>query len=206
MINKWIKHPVILTGENVILKPLQKKHFDELYEAASDKSLWEFIPTDCSVKENFYESYTSALKQRKTGLHYPFVIIHKQSNKIIGSTRLFDLVPADKKLEIGWTWIQKAYWGTTINLECKLLLLTYCFETLNARRVQLKTKETNLRSRKAIQKLGAVFEGVLRKDRIQGDGTSRNTAYFSILDEEWPAAKNKIEKPIAAINKLNKKH
>ena len=95
-------------------------------------------------------------------------------------------------MEIGWTWITRNYWGTAINLECKLLLLTFCFETLGALRVQLKTKDTNTRSRKAIEKIGGQFEGILRKDKIQADGTPRNAAYYSILDDEWAASKNKI--------------
>lgn len=105
---------------------------------------------------------------------------------------------ADKKLEIGWTWITQEYWGTVVNLECKLLLLTYCFETLKVNRVQLKTKDDNMRSKKAIEKIGGVFEGILRKDKIQQDGTTRNAAYYSILDNEWEIAKKKI---VLLINK-----
>ncbi|XJR87561.1 GNAT family N-acetyltransferase [Elizabethkingia anophelis] len=135
--------------------------------------------------------------ERTSGNQYPFVIIHKDTNKIIGSTRFFEIYPADKKLEIGWTWVTKDYWGTSINPECKLLLLTYCFETLKTNRVQLKTKDTNFRSRKAIEKIGGVFEGILRKDKIVSDGTTRNAAYYSILDEEWEQAKAKIRKQIA---------
>ncbi|HAT3993068.1 TPA: GNAT family N-acetyltransferase, partial [Elizabethkingia anophelis] len=116
------------------------------------------------------------------------------------STRLFEIYPADKKLEIGWTWITKDYWGTTINLECKLLLLTYCFETLKTNRVQLKTKDTNFRSRKAIEKIGGIFEGILRKDKIVSDGTTRNAAYYSILDDEWEQARIKIQKQIVEKN------
>lgn len=188
----WIPHPTILSGERVELVPLEKEHFEELYKAASDKKLWEFIPTDCSEKETFYNTYTTALSLREKGELYPFVIIHQQTKKIIGSTRLMEIFPNDKKLEIGFTWITQEYWGTAINFECKLLLLDFCFETLQARRLQLKTKDTNLRSRKAIEKIGGQFEGILRKDRIQQNGISRNAAYYSILDDEWPAAKNKI--------------
>ncbi|HAO28918.1 MAG TPA: N-acetyltransferase, partial [Chryseobacterium indologenes] len=134
----------------------------------------------------------------------PFVIRHKETRKLIGSTRFFEIYPSDKKLEIGWTWITKEYWGTTLNLECKLLLLTYCFEILKANRVQLKTKDTNFRSRKAIEKIGGIFEGILRKDRIQNDGTTRNAAYYSILDDEWEEAKVKIEKQMNAKRGLTK--
>ena len=193
----WIRHPTVLTGTNVELVPLEKEHLDDLFLAASDKKLWEFIPTDCSEKSSFDKAYATALAGRETGDQYPFVIYHRQTGKIIGSTRLFELFPQDRKLEIGWTWITRDQWGTSVNFECKLLLLAFCFETLGALRVQLKTKDTNLRSRKAIEKIGGVFEGILRKDRIQADGTSRNAAYYSILDDEWPAAKAKILRQIS---------
>jgi len=189
----WIKHPTVLKGETVDLIPLEKEHFDALFIAASDKELWKYIPTDCSVRETFNTSYNAALQEREKGINYPFVVYHKKTGKFIGSTRLFDILPNDKKLEIGWTWIAKEYWGTDVNFECKLLLLTFCFEVLKARRVQIKTDENNARSRKAIEKIGGHFEGILRKDKIRENGTSRNAAYFSIIDDEWPAAEQKIK-------------
>ncbi|AQX03734.1 GNAT family acetyltransferase [Elizabethkingia meningoseptica] len=189
---QWITHPTILEGSVIDLIPLERKHLEELYTAAADKDLWALIPTDCSDKETFYKTYEFALSEREAGNQYPFVIRHKQTNKLIGSTRLFEIYPSDKKLEIGWTWITKDYWGTTINLECKLLLLTYCFEALKTNRVQLKTKDTNFRSRKAIEKIGGTFEGILRKDKVLRDGTTRNAAYYSILDDEWNNARIKI--------------
>lgn len=188
----WIFHPTILKGHTVDLLPLEKKHFKELFIAASDKNLWEFIPSDCSDKEKFQNVYDLALSERKKGNQYPFVIYHKESKKIIGSTRLFEIFPKDKKLEIGWTWVIKDYWQTTVNLECKLLLLTFCFESLKTNRVQLKTSDINIRSRKAIEKIGGKFEGILRKDKIQDNGTTRNAVYFSILDDEWFDVKSKI--------------
>lgn len=193
----WIKHPTILKGEIVDLIPLDENHFEELYRAASDKELWELIPTDCSRREVFDITYNFALSEREKGNQYPFVILHKETQRIIGSTRLFEIYPNDKKLEIGWTWIIKDFWGTVVNLESKFLLLHFCFEELNANRVQLKTKDTNLRSRKAIEKIGGVFEGILRKDKIQNDGLARNAAYYSILDEEWSRVKQDL---LAQIN------
>lgn len=192
MATPWIPHPTILKGSTVVLLPLEKEHFEELYLAASDKEIWRLIPTDCSVKDTFYKSYNFALTERDKGYQYPFVIYHNASQRLIGSTRLFEIFPDDKKLEIGWTWVKKEFWGTQVNLECKLLLLTFCFEALGTNRVQLKTKDTNIRSRKAIEKIGGVFEGILRKDKIQSDGTTRNAAYYSILDNEWEQAKQKI--------------
>ncbi|MEO6818833.1 MAG: GNAT family protein [Ginsengibacter sp.] len=192
MNKNWIPHPTILTGQTVNLLPLQKEHFEELYVAASDKELWQLIPTDCSVKKTFEKTYAASLSEREKGNEYPFVIYHKPTKKIIGSTRFFEIFPEHRKLEIGWTWIAKEYWGTKVNLECKLALLTFCFETLKTIRVQLKTKDTNERSRKAIEKIGGKFEGILRKDKIQANGTTRNAAYFSILDDEWENARTKI--------------
>lgn len=202
MTEQWIAHPTILTGTSLDLIPLEKEHFEDLFISASDKELWKLIPTDCSKKEIFYETYNFALTEREKGKQYPFVILHKATNKLIGSTRLFEIFPNDKKLEIGWTWITKEFWGTEINLECKLLLLSFCFETLKANRVQLKTKDTNIRSRRAIEKIGGVFEGILRKDKIQSDGTTRNAAYYSIVDDEWDTAKQKIITQLAKKEKV----
>jgi RimJ/RimL family protein N-acetyltransferase len=188
----WVKHPTVLNGQTVDLIPLEETHFAELYTAASDIRLWERIPVDCSKSDRFTEVHTSALLEREKGSQYPFVIIHKPSGKIIGSTRLFEIYPDDKKLEIGWTWITANYWGTAVNLECKFLLLQFCFEELGTRRVQLKTDELNIRSRKAIEKIGGRFEGILRKDRIKENGESRNAAYYSILDAEWADTKQDL--------------
>ncbi|MDM1371318.1 GNAT family N-acetyltransferase [Myroides marinus] len=193
MNNSWISYPLVLEGNTVKLVPLEEHHLEELYKASSDKELWRLVPTDCSDRDTFYANYRNALAARDKWVQYPFVILDKETNAIIGSTRFFEMYEADKKLEIGWTWITQGYWGTVVNIECKLLLLTYCFETLKVNRVQLKTKDDNIRSRKAIEKIGGVFEGVLRKDKIQSDGTTRNAAYYSILDNEWEIAKNKIE-------------
>ncbi|MEK6510864.1 GNAT family N-acetyltransferase [Myroides odoratimimus] len=190
---QWIPYPTVLEGTTVDLIPLEKGHLEELYQASADKELWRLVPTDCSDRDTFYDNYQNALIAREKGLQYPFVIIDKRTQKIIGSTRFFEMYEADKKLEIGWTWITQEYWGSVVNLECKLLLLTYCFEVLKTNRVQLKTKDTNIRSRKAIEKIGGVFEGILRKDKIQNDGTTRNAAYYSILDDEWGISKEKIQ-------------
>lgn len=196
MKEKWIPYPTILEGKTVELIPLEKEHFEALYAAAADKEFWDLIPTDCSDRTVFYKTYEFALSERETGNQYPFVIRHKETQKLIGSTRFFEIYPSDKKLEIGWTWITKEFWGTAVNLECKLLLLTFCFDTLKTNRVQLKTKDNNFRSRKAIEKIGGVFEGILRKDKVSSDGTTKNAAYYSILDDEWNNAKLTIEKLI----------
>src|SRR5436190_147980 len=159
----WIEHPTILRGQQIDLLPVEEKHFDELFKAASDKRIWEFYTGDWSVYETFLRVYKGTLAQREKGNEYPFVIFHKPSQKIIGSTRFLDIVPYDKRLEIGGTWLMPEYWATSINFDCKLALLTFAFETLKAKRVQLKTQHDNIRSRKAIEKIGGVYEGIIRK-------------------------------------------
>lgn len=195
-----VPHPTILGGTTVQLLPLEESHFEELYQVASDPLLWTHIPTDCSVREKFDRTVRLALQEREAGRQYPFVIFHQPTQRLIGSTRFIDIEPRDRKLEIGFTFIMREYWGTNVNFECKLLLMTFAFETLGAIRVQLKTKDSNIRSRTAIEKIGGKFEGILRKDRMQDSGISRNSAYFSILDEEWPEARAGILAQMAARN------
>lgn len=181
----WIANNTSLKGETVELLPMQEWHFNELELLAEDKRIWDFIPADMGSTEKCRLAFSNALLQKASGGQFPFVIFHKRDKKIIGSTRLMDIQPAHKKLEIGWTWLHPDYWGTKVNTECKLLLLKYCFESLKALRVQLKTDENNFRSRTAIMRIGGCFEGILRKDWIRDNGTIRNTAYFSIVENEW---------------------
>src|SRR5689334_3656211 len=193
MSTPWIPHPTTLEGKRVRLLPLEENLFDELHDAASDKRIWEFYTGDWSVRETFDKVYKGSLKKRETGNEYPFVIQLKSTGQLIGSTRLMDIVPYDKRLEIGGTWMMPAYWTTAINPDCKLALLTFSFEKLGAKRVQLKTQHDNMRSRKAIEKIGGRFEGIIRKHMLKDDGTFRSSAYFSILDDEWPEVKPKLK-------------
>lgn len=190
--SNWIKNSTHLKGEMVDLIPLNQTHFKELEFLAKDKRIWEFYPLDGSHSETLLTSLAAALIDRDIGSQLPFVIFHKTENTIIGSTRYMDIQPKHRKLEIGWTWLHPDYWASEVNLECKLLLLTHSFETVLASRVQLKTDENNLRSRKAIQKIGGRFEGILRNDMIRDNNTKRNSAYYSIIEEEWPEAKQKL--------------
>jgi len=196
MKNNWINHPIVLKGDEIEVLPLEKEHLEGLFLAASNKEIWELTSVDYSVEEIFYPNFNNAINDREKGTVYPFIIVHKDSNKIIGTTRFLEIYPNDKKIEIGVTWIMKEYWGTTVNLECKLLLLNYCFENLKTNRVQFRAKDNNVRSRKAIQKIGGIFEGVLRKDKIEPNGIPRNTAFYSILDSEWEDVKQSIKNQI----------
>lgn len=186
---KQIPPGTALHGNIVTLLPIDKQHFDELAGVAAEPAIWTHIPRDMGRRERACLAFAQAIEEREKGTQYPFVIYHNNDKKLIGSTRLMDIQPAHNKLEIGWTWLHPHYWGTTVNPECKLLLLTYCFETLGVYRVQLKTDEHNIRSRTAIAKIGAKYEGILRNDMVRENGTKRNTAYYSITDDEWPEVK-----------------
>ena len=193
-----INHPLILESSSIKLLPFEKEHFNELLEAASNPEIWELTSVNYSVPEIFHANSNAALADRDKGTAYPFVIIDKTTNEIIGTTRFLEIVPADKKLEIGVTWIKKEYWGTTVNLESKFIMLQYCFEILKTVRVQFRAKSNNLRSRKAMENMGAQFEGIMRKDKIEANGIPRDTAFYSIIDSEWETVKEKITNLIAS--------
>jgi RimJ/RimL family protein N-acetyltransferase len=207
----WVKPDKPLTGEIVELRPLDETHFADLVSLSKDKRIWEFIPIDMSTTEKVLRRLQEALDEKEKGTQFPFVILSKAENRIIGSTRLMDIQPQHKKLEIGWTWLHSDYWGTKLNSECKYLLLKFCFDELSAVRVQLKTDENNLRSQKAILKTGARYEGTLRNDMTRDDGTLRNSCYYSIINSEWPDVRSKllstlatdIEVSIADVQKRN---
>ena len=199
----WIEHPTKLSGRIVELLPMEEKHFDDLLVAAADKRIWEFYTGDWSVREKFIEIYSRSLAAREKGREYPFTVFLKPENKVIGSTMFLDIVPYDKRLEIGGTWYMPQYWATAVNFDCKLTLLTHCFEDLGAHRIQLKTQHNNKRSWKAIEKIGGIYEGIIREHMLRDDGTYRSSAYFSILVNEWTTVKKnlaeKLEKSLIKI-------
>ncbi len=188
----WIKHPVILQGEFVKLIPLERIHFPELLMVGANTKIWEFISINGADSETLKRHLESAVLKRATGEQYPFTVICQRTGNIIGCTMFHNIFPEHRKLEIGWTWYHPDYWRSGYNRECKLLLLTYCFEILNTIRVQFVTDENNLRSHNAILGIGASFEGVLRNERIRSNGVYRNTAIFSIISSEWQTVKTKL--------------
>ncbi|MBZ0257981.1 GNAT family N-acetyltransferase [bacterium] len=186
--------PIVLSGNRVRLEPLVLSHSPDLLRAGQDENLWLYMPCpkQNTVKET--EAWISdALAAQEKGSEVAFVIIDADANKVIGSTRYLDIHRIDRNLEIGWTWLAADVHGSTVNPECKLLLMQHAFETLGAVRVQLKCDERNLRSQRAMEKLGFVREGVLRKTRLCWDGHIRNTVYFSVLEEEWPQVKTVLQ-------------
>jgi RimJ/RimL family protein N-acetyltransferase len=133
-----------------------------------------------------------ALTEQKAGTALPFATVERATGRVIGSSRFGNYVEPHRRIEIGWTWISPPWQRTAVNTEAKLLMLTHAFETLNCRRVELKTSAVNARSRAAMLRIGAIEEGTLRQHMINPDGSSRDSVYFSILDGEWPTAKERL--------------
>lgn len=185
----WIPYPTVLTGQVVELQPLETRHFPALIALAADARIWAHYVYDASVPGKMESLLTQALAERDKGSQFPFVIINKTSRQIIGSTRLMEIQPAHRKLEIGTTWMHPEVWGSAVNLDAKLLLLTFCFETLKTLRVQFRTDVLNLRSRKAIEKIGGVFEGIIRNDLLRENNTNRDSALYSMVASEWQVQK-----------------
>ena len=195
----WIQHPVMLEGEKVKLIPLEHGHIDALTAIGKQEQIWQYMSINGAEGDRLQQHLKSAILKRGTGEQYPFTVIDKQTGGIIGSTLLHSMYPEYRKLEIGWTWYAPGYWRTGYNRECKLLMLTYCFEVLGTIRVQLVTDENNERSRTAIQGIGATFEGILRNERIRANGAYRNTAMYSIIEAEWPMVKAALQAKLAPV-------
>ncbi len=184
---------VELATENVKLVPLTMEHKYSLVEAASDGELWKLWFTSVPSAESIADYIYTALDQRAKGLSLPFVVISKSSGKIIGSTRFCNADSVNQRVEIGYTWYSKSYQKTSCNTECKLLLLTHAFESLNAIAVELRTSWHNQASRAAIARLGAKQDGVLRNHQKMPNGGYRDTVVFSIINTEWLSVKAGLE-------------
>lgn len=189
--SKWLEE-VKLVGESASLIPLSPDHRDALVEAAIDGRLWELWFTGAPSAETVDRYIETALADKAHGVALPFVVVHNQSGQIIGSTRYCNAEPDHRRLEIGYTWYAKRFQRTTVNTECKHLLLTHAFESLNTIAVEFRTHWHNEASRRAIARLGAKQDGVLRNHKIEPDGAYRDTVVFSILEHEWPTVKKSL--------------
>jgi RimJ/RimL family protein N-acetyltransferase len=176
------------------LEPLDPRHAEDLFAAGQGKEIWRYLARPPLESVSDTENWiVEALRSAINGSQIPFAIVDRASGKAIGSTRYLEIEREHSSLEIGWTWIAKPFQRTRVNTECKYLLLRHAFEDLHAIRVQLKTDARNLQSQRAIQRLGAVREGTLRKHRRLWDGYVRDSVYFSILDGEWLGIKQRLE-------------
>ena len=189
---------ITLEGKHVRLVPMGLHHVDALWAAAQDPKTWEFSSAVIRSAEECHKYVETALSWLSAGTAVPFVTMDRASNQVIGSTRFANIDRTHKRAEIGWTWINPKWWRSAINTEAKYLMLRHAFETWKCIRVELKTGTKNVRSRNAILRLGAKEEGILRHHIIQPDGSYRDTVYFSILDEEWPGVKQRLEQGLSA--------
>jgi RimJ/RimL family protein N-acetyltransferase len=185
--------PVTLAGRHVRLEPLGWEHEPDLVEAGADPDISRWLPVDLSDAAALHLWLEESLATRETGTEMPFAVIDLASGRAIGSTRFMDIRPTHNAAEIGWTWYATAYQRTAVNSECKLLLLTYLFERAGCVRVCLKTDRLNERSQRAIERIGGVYEGTLRKHMVVRGGRYRDSVYYSILDTEWPQVKERLE-------------
>jgi RimJ/RimL family protein N-acetyltransferase len=192
--------PVRLEGRQVVLEPLQRSHRDGLAAAAADPEIWRWLPERMPDAGGVERWIDTALAAQDSGVEYPFTVIDRASGEIVGSTRYLDVTPAHKGVEVGWTWYRRSAWGGAVNPEAKLLLLSHAFEDWGAIRLFFKTDSRNERSRAAIAKLGAKYEGDLRNHRIRPDGSHRDSSYYSILDSEWPAVKRDLLERLALFS------
>ncbi|MBE2227384.1 MAG: GNAT family N-acetyltransferase [Ignavibacteria bacterium] len=192
-----MKMPEVLERSSVKLIPLSMAHAEELWESARDEDLWEhYTFRKMESFEKFKKFLEGSLAEAESGKGFTFTIIDKDTGKMRGGTSFLDIQPASRSLEIGRTWLAKDLHGTGFNAECKLLLLTYCFEELKLIRVFFKTDSNNLRSQKAMGKIGAKYEGTLRNHMIREDGTFRHSAYYSIIVSEWEEVKLKLSEQL----------
>ena len=186
--NQWLNE-IELLGEKVKLILLEKSHAEQIVDAASDGELWNLLVTSVPSKDTVESYIQFALAEQATGKGMPFVIIDKNSNTIIGSTRYCNATPEHRRLEIGYTWYSKSYQRTGVNTECKLLLLQHAFEVLDCIAVEFRTNIHNIASKNAVQRLGAKQDGILRNHRINPDGSIRDSVVYSITNQEWKSVK-----------------
>ena len=185
--------PFTLEGTHVRLEPLSESHHDGLCEVGLDPELWKLIPSQILDRDQMMRVIRAQLAEREKGLSLPFATVDRALQKVVGSTRFMNIDLANKRLEIGSTWIAKPWQRTGINTEAKYLMMRHAFETLDCNRVEWKTDSLNTRSRNAILRLGAKQEGIFRQHMVTWSGRLRDTVYFSVIAPEWPEVKAGLE-------------
>jgi len=190
---------ITLLGNRVRLEPLSfERHLDGLCEIGLDPDLWKWTLNVITTRDELTAYLLEAFDMQSERSALTFVIIEQKSGQVVGCTRFGNIEPKHRRVEIGWTWIGKPYQRTHVNTEAKYLMLRHAFEVWGCRRVELKTNVLNKKSRDAIQRIGGKEEGILRKHAISDRGVSRDTVYYSIIDDEWPAVKERLETMMAA--------
>ena len=189
--------PVTLEGTHVRLEPLALHHLDGIMRAGADDTVWTWLPY-CPTTRAEYEAWLNdALTAQAKGHQLPFATIDRSRGDVVGSTRIFFFHPPDRRVEIGGTWLAPSAQRTPINTESKLLLLAHCFDVLGCVRVELKTDARNEKSRAAIARIGATYEGVMRKHMLTRGGFHRDSVYYAIVDDDWPDVRARLEEMLA---------
>ncbi len=194
---RMLIEPVALEGEFIRLEPLTLAHHAGLCAVGLEEELWRWIPQPVRTPEEMRAYIETALAAQAAGTALPFATVEKAAGRAIGSTRYMAIDCTNRRVEIGSTWLGRAWQRTAANTEAKYLMLRHAFETWRSIRVELKTDSLNARSRAAILRLGAQEEGTLRNHMVTASGRLRHTVYFSIIDSEWPAVKAVLEKKLA---------
>lgn len=184
---------LLIQNDLVLLRPIQLEDAEEVAAVATDERIWEHIAYTLATEEDVTNYVQKQVALNEKGERIVLVIIDKITNKIIGSTSIYDFSFEHARCEIGSTWLTPAYWRTAINTNCKYLLFQHLFEEKNFNRIQIKTDNRNIRSQQAIERIGAKFEGQLRRHMLRKDGSLRDTMMYSIIREEWPEVKAKLE-------------
>jgi N-acetyltransferase len=192
-----VVEPVTLQGQFVRLEPLKMAHFEALWSVGQDPDLWKWTPYHIKTREEMHTYVQAALDGQELGVALPFVTVWRATNEIVGSTRFGNIDAPNHRAEIGWTWIGKAWQRTAVNTEAKFLMLQHAFEVWHCIRVELKTDVLNERSRAAIVRIGAKQEGIFRHHMITDSGRLRDTIYFSIINDEWPEVKSRLQAKLA---------
>ncbi|MEP7347334.1 MAG: GNAT family protein [Gemmatimonadaceae bacterium] len=188
---------VTLEGALVRLIPLSRDHVDALCAVGLEPDIWRWIPRRVDDRAGMRAFVEECLEGWRAGTALPFTTTLRETGQVVGATRFMSIALAHKRLEIGGTWLGSEWQRTRVNTEAKYLMLRHAFETWGCQRVEFKTHAGNVRSRRAILRLGAVEEGTFRKHMVQEDGSSRDSVYFSIVDDEWPAVKETLEERLA---------
>jgi RimJ/RimL family protein N-acetyltransferase len=187
-------------GRLVVVEPLSAEHEPGLVAAANDADMFTWMPVDmASSHEALHDWLAASIASAQAERDVPYVILSAQTGQVLGSTRFMEIRLEHLRTEIGWTWITRSAWSTGVNVETKLLLLAHAFETVGLRRVEFKTDGRNERSRGALLALGATFEGILRKHMVVRDNGERDSAYYSVIDDEWPAVKRHLERRLRGL-------
>ncbi len=188
-----------LAGRLAIVEPLAVEHEPGLIEAANEAALFDWLPVDLASSADALHAWLHAtLQAAREGREVPFAILDARTGKVVGSTRFHELRLEHLRAEIGWTWLTRSSWSTGVNVETKLLLLGRAFDDAGLRRVEFKTDARNDRSRGALLALGAQFEGILRKHMVVGDAGVRDSAYYSVIDDEWPQLRERLRRRVDA--------